>query len=81
MSRMSTAASNGSEAASGPSVEWNWDDKDMKGRWESFAKFGNASATEMTGKNMDKWLKDAGVLDGKHISTTMTGIAFSKVAG
>ncbi|VDM60751.1 unnamed protein product [Angiostrongylus costaricensis] len=35
----------------------------------------------MTGKNFDKWLKDAGVLDSKNITTTMTGIAFSKVAG
>uniref|UniRef100_A0A158PAY7 RxLR effector protein n=1 Tax=Angiostrongylus cantonensis TaxID=6313 RepID=A0A158PAY7_ANGCA len=50
-------------------------------RWEAFTKFGSASATEMTGKNFDKWLKDAGVLDSKNITTTMTGIAFSKVAG
>uniref|UniRef100_A0A914D9Z7 Uncharacterized protein n=1 Tax=Acrobeloides nanus TaxID=290746 RepID=A0A914D9Z7_9BILA len=35
----------------------------------------------MTGKNFDKWLKDAGVIDPKGITTTMTGIAFSKVAG
>jgi hypothetical protein len=35
----------------------------------------------MTGKNFDKWLKDAGVIDGKNITTTITGIAFSKVAG
>jgi hypothetical protein len=26
-------------------------------------------------------LKDAGIIDGKNITTTMTGIAFSKVAG
>lgn len=52
-------------------------------RWEAFAKFGtgNANATDMTGKNFDKWLKDAGVIDPKGITTTMTGIAFSKVAG
>lgn len=37
--------------------------------------------TEMTGKNFDKWMKDAGVIDGKDITTTMTGIAFSKVVG
>uniref|UniRef100_A0AC35TLE6 DNA-binding protein n=1 Tax=Rhabditophanes sp. KR3021 TaxID=114890 RepID=A0AC35TLE6_9BILA len=35
----------------------------------------------MTGKNFDKWLKDAGVIDGKNITLTMTGIAFAKVAG
>ncbi|CAK5125196.1 unnamed protein product [Meloidogyne enterolobii] len=28
----------------------------------------------MTGKNFDKWLKDANVIDGKLITTTMTGI-------
>ena len=66
----------------GDALAFNWDDKAMKSRWEAFARFGagNATATEITGKNLDKWLKDAGVLD-KHISTTMTGIAFSKVAG
>uniref|UniRef100_A0A0N5AHU6 TPPP family protein n=1 Tax=Syphacia muris TaxID=451379 RepID=A0A0N5AHU6_9BILA len=50
-------------------------------KWEGFVKFGSQSATEMTGKNFDKWLKDAGVIDGKTITTTMTGIAFSKVTG
>ncbi|EYB89264.1 hypothetical protein Y032_0234g3158 [Ancylostoma ceylanicum] len=61
--------------------EFKWDQNDVKKRWEAFTKFGAATATEMTGKNFDKWLKDAGVLDSKHITTTMTGIAFSKVAG
>ncbi|VDN56678.1 unnamed protein product [Dracunculus medinensis] len=50
-------------------------------KWEGFVKFGNASATEMTGKNFDKWLKDGGVIDAKTITTTMTGIAFSKITG
>lgn len=50
-------------------------------RWEAFTKFGAVTATEMTGKNFDKWLKDAGVIDNKGITTTMTGIAFSKVTG
>ncbi|KAH7696107.1 p25-alpha family protein, partial [Aphelenchoides avenae] len=51
--------------------------------WEAFAKFGtgNSNATDMTGKNFDKWLKDAGIIDPKGITTTITGIAFSKVAG
>jgi len=64
-------------------VEWgaSWDDEVMKHRWDLFTKFGNATASEITGKNFDKWLKDAGVLDPKHITTTMTGIAFSKVTG
>ncbi|KRX25349.1 TPPP family protein C32E8.3 [Trichinella nelsoni] len=63
-------------------VTWlNWDDDEMRRRWELFSKFGNQAAVEITGKNFDKWLKDAGVLDLKAITTTMTGIAFSKVAG
>lgn len=62
-------------------VEWKWDDADVKKGWEAFMKFGNASGVEITGKNFDKWLKDAGLLDPKTISTTITGIAFSKVTG
>lgn len=67
--------------------EFRWKDpKEIKRKWESFAKFGYTSAqapktVEMTGKNFDKWLKDANVIDGKLITTTMTGIAFSKVTG
>ncbi|MFH4983874.1 hypothetical protein AB6A40_010583 [Gnathostoma spinigerum] len=61
--------------------EFAWDNEEMKKRWEGFVKFGNASATEMTGKNFDKWLKDANVLEPKGITTTITGIAFSKVTG
>ncbi|CAD5206526.1 unnamed protein product [Bursaphelenchus okinawaensis] len=65
-----------------PKYEFKWSDpKEMKRRWEAFAKFGAATNTEMTGKNFDKWLKDAGVIDGKSVTTIMTGIAFSKVAG
>uniref|UniRef100_A0A915KTH4 Uncharacterized protein n=1 Tax=Romanomermis culicivorax TaxID=13658 RepID=A0A915KTH4_ROMCU len=62
-------------------LEWHWDDEMMAKRWESFSKFGNTTASEITGKNFDKWLKDAGVLDAKNVTTTMTGIAFSKVTG
>uniref|UniRef100_A0A914H6W4 Uncharacterized protein n=1 Tax=Globodera rostochiensis TaxID=31243 RepID=A0A914H6W4_GLORO len=67
--------------------EFHWNNpKEIKKKWESFAKFGHSQAqaaqvTEITGKNFDKWLKDAGVIDNKTITTTMTGIAFSKVAG
>lgn len=79
------------------SAEFHWDNADVKkkrvsyffisfsiincSRWDAFTKFGAATATEMTGKNFDKWLKDAGVLDSKAITSTMTGIAFSKVTG
>lgn len=62
-------------------VDWNWDDAEVKKVWEMFMKFGSASGTEISGKNFDKWLKDAGVLDAKNITTTVTGIAFSKVTG
>jgi len=62
-------------------MDWKWDNKEVKTKWEAFTKFGSATATEMTGKNFDKWLKDAGVIDAKTITTTMTGIAFSKVTG
>ncbi|CAD6190996.1 unnamed protein product [Caenorhabditis auriculariae] len=63
------------------SPQFHWDAPDIKRKYDHFMKFGAATATEMTGKNFDKWLKDAGVLDGKNITTTMTGIAFSKIAG
>ena len=46
-------------------VEWGWDEREMKRRWEMFAKFGAPTATEITGKNFDKWLKDAKILDPK----------------
>ncbi|TKR92175.1 hypothetical protein L596_006880 [Steinernema carpocapsae] len=68
-------------AAPKPEFEFKWDVKEVKPKWEAFMKFGNATGTEMTGKNFDKWLKDAGVLEPKSITTTMTGIAFSKVTG
>ena len=58
-----------------------WDDAAAKAKWTAFARFGAPTATEITGKNFDKWLKDAGVLDGQQLTTTMTGIAFSKVTG
>lgn len=68
--------------AAGSNYQFKWEDeKDAKKRWETFMKFGSNTASEMTGKNFDKWLKDAGVIDGKTVTTTVTGIAFSKVAG
>jgi len=74
-------AAGGRKSTSAEDVQWKWDDKEMKNRWLAFAKFGSHEATEITGKNFDKWLKDAGVLDSKTITTTMTGIAFSKLTG
>lgn len=76
---MAEAAKRSSSSDDG--VTWNWDAKEIKSRWEAFTKFGSATATEMTGKNFDKWLKDAGVIDTKNITTTVTGIAFSKITG
>ncbi|KAL3113534.1 hypothetical protein niasHT_013053 [Heterodera trifolii] len=79
-----TASSTSSEKVD---YEFHWKNpREIKQKWESFAKFGQSQAqatqvTEITGKNFDKWLKDAGVIDNKNITTTMTGIAFSKVAG
>lgn len=71
-----------STASNSSDYEFKWrDPKAMKKKWEAFTKFGSATASEMTGKNFDKWLKDAGIIDQKNITTTMTGIAFSKVAG
>ncbi|KAI6178257.1 P25-alpha [Aphelenchoides besseyi] len=62
-------------------LEYKWNEKEMKKRWEQFAKFGGSTANEITGKNFDKWLTDAGVIDKKNITTIMTGISFSKVTG
>uniref|UniRef100_A0A5S6QDY9 Uncharacterized protein n=1 Tax=Trichuris muris TaxID=70415 RepID=A0A5S6QDY9_TRIMR len=77
-----TMAVEGRRGISAADVSWDkWNEQEMHHRWELFTKFGNQAAVEMTGKNFDKWLKDAGVLDTKGITTTMTGIAFSKVAG
>lgn len=78
---MSASSSRGKTASSAQEFQWDWDEREMKKRWEMFAKFGAPTATEITGKNFDKWLKDAKILDPKTVSTTITGIAFSKVTG
>jgi len=51
-------------ASSEYEIKWR-DCKTIKKKWDSFTKFGSATATEMTGKNFDKWLKDAGIIDQK----------------
>lgn len=45
-----------------------------------YAKFGNPKndGQTITLSNIDKWLKDGGVTDGKKVTTTDTGIAFQK---
>lgn len=80
---MGMAAAAAKKTLSAADVTWGWDDENAKKTWELFARFGagNAGATEISGKNFDKWLKDGGVLDAKTITTTMTGIAFSKITG
>ncbi|XP_026319402.1 TPPP family protein CG45057-like [Hyposmocoma kahamanoa] len=46
-----------------------------------YAKFGNPKndGKTITLSNVDKWLKDAGITDGKKVTTTDTGIAFQKL--
>ena len=54
----------------------------LKDQFEAFAKFGDKTADGKTIKltQSDKWFKQAGIIDGKALSTTDTGIAFRKVA-
>lgn len=51
----------------------------MEEKFKAFAKFGNSKMTEMTLSSSDKWMKQAGVIDGKKITTTDTAICFSKL--
>lgn len=46
-----------------------------------FAKFGNpkSDGKQITLTNADKWLKDAGITDGKKVTTTDTSIEFKKL--
>lgn len=55
----------------------------MAGLQEIFAAFSKFGDTKSDGKGItlsqaDKWFKQAGVIDGKMITTTDTGIAFNK---
>lgn len=49
--------------------------------FKNFSKFGNTASdgTQLTLTQVDKWLKQAAVIDGKKITTTDTGIAFNKI--
>ncbi|XP_048489452.1 tubulin polymerization-promoting protein homolog [Plutella xylostella] len=52
----------------------------MEEIFKGYAKFGNpkSDGTQITLTNSDKWMKQAGVIDNKKITTTDTGICFSK---
>lgn len=53
----------------------------LEQQFQAFAKFGDSKADgkTITLTNIDKWLKQAKVVDGKKISTTDTGICFNKL--
>lgn len=48
--------------------------------FKGYAKFGNAKndGIQITLTNIDKWLKEAAVIDGKKVSTTDTAILFQR---
>ncbi|CAH4031357.1 unnamed protein product [Pieris brassicae] len=48
--------------------------------FKGYAKFGNSKSdgTTITLTNIDKWLKEAGIIDGKKVSTTDTAIIFQR---
>jgi len=52
----------------------------LESQFVAFSKFGDSKSDgkTITLTNSDKWMKQAHVIDGKHITTTDTGIAFNK---
>lgn len=54
----------------------------LEDKFQTFAKFGDSKSTgeSITLSNIDKWLKQAKVIDGKTITTTDTGIYFKQIA-
>lgn len=48
--------------------------------FKDYAKFGNSKSDgkQITLTNIDKWLKEANIIDGKNVSTTDTGILFHR---
>ncbi|XP_055345492.1 tubulin polymerization-promoting protein family member 2-like isoform X2 [Paramacrobiotus metropolitanus] len=78
------AKQNGS--AGSESGDWGFlsdmDNKALNEGFKNYGKFGdrNFTGNNMTLKNVDKWLKEAGVI-GKTITTTDTSIAFKQVVG
>lgn len=53
----------------------------LEANFKAFAKFGDPKSDGklITLSNSDKWMKQAGVVDGKSITTTDTGIYFKKL--
>ena len=60
----------------------SWRSPDLHYQFESFSKFGDSGSdgTQITLSQSDKWLRQAGVIDGWTISTTDTAIAFRKIS-
>lgn len=54
----------------------------LEDNFKVFAKFGDikSSGDAITLSNIDKWLKQAKVVDGKKVTTTDTGIYFKQIA-
>lgn len=52
----------------------------MEAAFKAFANFGKTTGdgTQMSLSNSDKWMKQAGVIDGKNVTTTDTAICFNK---
>lgn len=50
-------------------------------QFQQFSKFGDTKSdgSHITLSQADKWMKQAKVVDGKHLTTTDTGIAFKKL--
>ncbi|GAV04621.1 hypothetical protein RvY_14882 [Ramazzottius varieornatus] len=75
-----------SNGAAHPEADWSFlsdvDNKALNEGFKNYGKFGdrNFTGNNMTLKNVDKWLKEAGVI-GKVITTTDTSIAFKQVIG
>lgn len=55
---------------------------DFKDLFKSYAKFGDikSSGDNITLSNIDKWFKQAKIIDGKKVTTVDTGIYFKQKA-
>ena len=58
----------------------NWQCPDLHLQFEMFSKFGDSGSdgSQITLSQSDKWLRQAGVIDGWQVTTTDTAIAFRK---
>ncbi|XP_045509400.1 tubulin polymerization-promoting protein homolog [Colias croceus] len=52
----------------------------LESAFKGYAKFGNSKSdgSQITLTNIDKWLKEVGIIDGKKVSTTDTAILFQR---